>query len=1165
MITLTERNIFYRFFAKNVLTLGLRKPKGRVFWIVLFLFFYSSSSYAQFTITENFKGSSVGSNIILGGDPSATLTSGVSDPINNGWLRLTTDATNQRGYAYINTPFTPDLGLYIEFEYKTWRSKNDNTYNGADGISVFLFDATKTFSVGAFGGSLGYANQNTSPGLVGGYLGIGLDEYGNFAMASEGKNGGTSALAPNSIVLRGPANHAQPYRYLTSVQLQTNPSNNTNSIDYNTTTSTRPTDATFFRRVKIYIDPIGTIANPKYRIRVLWRTTPTGGDTQLIQYDTTDPIPAKLKMGFAASTGGGFNYHEIRNVYITTTGGMHVSKEVDKPNAIPTDNLTYTLNISNDTNTNLSNVVINDTIKDGNGIPINLSDFQITSITFNNNGNANNTATGYTSGVAKTSGFTNPFSATLSVAGQSYASFTVVGKINTMPAGGILKNSVGLNVSGSGLTDPDMTNNYATVSTTVLNPNTDLKIEKGVDNNGIARQSGNTYTIVVSNVSTNSKPASQAVTVTDAIPAGFTVTSATGTGWTITNSGNSYTFARSDALNSMYSYPAITINVTPSGTGPWTNTANLSYQYDTNSANNSSSAVLHWPNYWRGNTDTDWSKSGNWTGNIIPGGGENIEFATTANNGGANGNGAGAAVNDLYLDQDRVIGYLINASDKNLVVTAGKQLTINGVVQDGNSSAGTIIVKSDPSNPTGTLLFANPGNNPNVGATVEFYNKGYQCQTCGYYKQQWQYFGIPVASAAFPTTGAETVNQYVEPWNGNKWRPAPYTPDTQLKAFKGYEITNSGTSVPTNKYNFAGTLNTSDATLTLTKTNGVNYSGMNLFSNSYTGALPISSSAITGTGYINATVYLFNAGTRDQWRKLSGNTVTGVESGRYLAVPFNQAGQGGLPDRIPSMQSFMLLSAAGGGTATLKYNQLTKNTLVNGVAWRSTESVDSMAAQHSGIIIEVIGSRSADRLWLFEETGTTRGFDNGWDAYKIDESPLIGIYGRDDNEGKYQVMTVPEFEGTKIGITKEDNTGYTIGMKVTSEVSVRGLYLTDRLTGRSYPITDGAEYRITGTNVSEENRFEITASATTATKQAMAGGEIRITVTDGAIVMDNGTNDNCKVSLIDITGRTTANVMLPSLTTKYYTDISSLQKGVYIVKVLNEKGQVVKTERALIK
>ncbi|MEZ7948615.1 MAG: hypothetical protein QMB84_10110, partial [Macellibacteroides fermentans] len=147
--------------------------------ITIFESLFLSQVNAQFTITENFKGSSVGSNIILGGNPSSVLTSGVFDPVNNGWLRLTTDATNARGFAYIDTPFPSSIGVYVEFEYKTWRSKADDTYKGADGISLFLFDATKTFSIGAFGGSLGYANQTNVAGLEGAYIGVGLDEYGN--------------------------------------------------------------------------------------------------------------------------------------------------------------------------------------------------------------------------------------------------------------------------------------------------------------------------------------------------------------------------------------------------------------------------------------------------------------------------------------------------------------------------------------------------------------------------------------------------------------------------------------------------------------------------------------------------------------------------------------------------------------------------------------------------------------------------------------------------------------------------------------------------------------------------------------------------------------------------------------------------------------------------
>lgn len=91
----------------------------------------------------------------------------------------------------------------------------------------------------------------------------------------------------------------------------------------------------------------------------------------------------------------------------------------------------------------------------------------------------------------------------------------------------------------------------------------------------------------------------------DNIPAGLNVTSYTAPGWTVSNTGNNYTFTRTDALASVYAYPSIVLNVTPTGTGPWVNTANLSYTYDTDTSNNSSSVSLRWLNYWRGNIDTD--------------------------------------------------------------------------------------------------------------------------------------------------------------------------------------------------------------------------------------------------------------------------------------------------------------------------------------------------------------------------------------------------------------------------------------------------------------------------------------------------------------------------------------------------------------------------------
>ncbi|WGQ08607.1 hypothetical protein QG516_18935 [Pedobacter gandavensis] len=158
---------------------------------LLCLVVFGQQANAQFTITENFKGNSTG-NITIGGN--AKLTSGKEDPVGSGWLRLTPDSTNKIGYGYVNQSFPSTLGVLVDFEYTDWRRTVVNL-GAADGFSVFLYDATKANSIGGRGGSLGYApiatgGANDHVGVVGGYVGIGLDEFGNFSNPGEGRTGG---------------------------------------------------------------------------------------------------------------------------------------------------------------------------------------------------------------------------------------------------------------------------------------------------------------------------------------------------------------------------------------------------------------------------------------------------------------------------------------------------------------------------------------------------------------------------------------------------------------------------------------------------------------------------------------------------------------------------------------------------------------------------------------------------------------------------------------------------------------------------------------------------------------------------------------------------------------------------------------------------------------
>lgn len=425
----------------------------------------STFNKAQFSIEESFKNTlAPTSNVILGGrDASmlATTTSGNVDPNGDGWLRLTKAIGNQAGYAYINQAFPATLGVLVEFDYKSWGGKKND---GADGFTVFLFDAAITpanFRIGAYGGSLGYANNGTSTqGLKGAYIGIGFDEYGNFSNTGEGKNGGelnTTDRFPNFISVRG--NETNNYKYLKG-------SSYAGKISYNNNDplTTRPTDAQFFRRAKVMITPI--IAGTSYNIKIFVKNSPTADypTIPVLNYDSTEVPPSNLKLGFAASTGGSYNYHEIRNVIVTTPGNLRISKQGDKTqltsSAVNNSNkIVYTIKINNDSDSVLNSILFTDILKNSAGTQLTNAQFQVDNI--NLSGFINNNVTIQNNN--------NSLSGTVGLAPNKEGTITITGRLLEDLPGNKLINTTNINTTD--IVDNDQSNNTATFTSDILKSN----------------------------------------------------------------------------------------------------------------------------------------------------------------------------------------------------------------------------------------------------------------------------------------------------------------------------------------------------------------------------------------------------------------------------------------------------------------------------------------------------------------------------------------------------------------------------------------------------------------------------------------------------------------------------------------------------------------------
>ena len=253
----------------------------------------ASQVHAQFKVTQSFTGSSAPGWSLTG---NAFLTAATPiDPVGSGWLRLTAAANAQKGVAlYTGGSFAGAQPLVVKFNYVSWGG------TGADGIALFLYDATQDMSGAQDGGGLGYCQG------AGGYLGIGLDEYGNFSTANRCTSGGPG-FSPETLVIRGPIGTGDPY-----VAGQVVPG----GLDV-PAVSTRPPGRTVL--VTLMPQGAGFSVSAQYQ--------PGSGQPFQTLFSGVSfpyPPPASLSVGVSGSTGGSTNVHEIQELSVSSPDDLQI-------------------------------------------------------------------------------------------------------------------------------------------------------------------------------------------------------------------------------------------------------------------------------------------------------------------------------------------------------------------------------------------------------------------------------------------------------------------------------------------------------------------------------------------------------------------------------------------------------------------------------------------------------------------------------------------------------------------------------------------------------------------------------------------------------------------------------------------------------------------------
>lgn len=512
-------------------------------------------------------------------------------------------------------------------------------------------------------------------------------------------------------------------------------------------------------------------------------------------------------------------------------------------------------------------------------------------------------------------------------------------------------------------------------------------------------------------------------------------------------------------------------------------------------------------NFWVGTSSTNWGTSANWSGGFIPAPGNDVEYATNANNNNH------PALRDLHLDQDRTVGNLVNITGKKLIIPADKQLIVNNTISTNNADS-IIYIFSSTTGPNGSLIFHNSVSSP-VHATVEMYTQAwFNLADTVNNRYHWQYFGIPILSVRADPTFYQS---YVRRWNEagdsitNHWEQLGNL--SMLTSFTGYEICQQGPKTIT----FTGQLENRDfSSGRLTVTPTALYPGQHIFANPYTAAIDIRQ--LTFGTQTEASVYLYNTGTYNDWLP-SGQSSPGTSPGQYTVATKFTAGNLDIPRQIPSMQGFLVKAMSDSPTATfgINYNSVV---MKNIDAQRAPGVKNLSETDQVSTRIDVAGTNYSDKMWLFTNPDCRRNFDNGWDGAKIQGSVLTPQIFAVEPDGNYQVNAVDDINNTLLGFQAGEDVEYTLTFTHQSiKTRYAGIYLVDLVENKTVDITEnGSTYSFVAVSTpTPVNRFKI-ATRNYEKDAPDALTQLKVFGSGNTIFVQNLSNLNGELILVDMMG-----------------------------------------------
>ncbi len=437
-------------------------------------------------------------------------------------------------------------------------------------------------------------------------------------------------------------------------------------------------------------------------------------------------------------------------------------------------------------------------------------------------------------------------------------------------------------------------------------------------------------------------------------------------------------------------------------------------------------------NYWVGTNSSDWTTASNWQGSQLPTTTSNVTVATSSNE--------PSISTDISVNNIQLVD--------NLTVTAGT-LVVNGNIENAN---GKLSINS------GASLITTNGNT--IGHVTIKKNTRYA-------DGKYSFVGTPVAQSNSitgndlgSTTYAYDESQAYSIQGGDRWVNAS---STELIAGIGY------TQAFQKELVFDGVPN--DGTITvsgLTYTSGTaNEQGWNLVSNPYPAAIDVTKFLAANSANIDNAIYLWDDG---------GSETGGASNSDYLSV--NSIGStsgshgGSFNGYIGSMQGFFVkLSSV--GTSAIVFNEdmrgMGNNDDANFFRKDNEKELNIKLALSSkdGYYSELL-------IGLREDA--TIGIDQTYDASKLLSNSDLQFYSY-INDSKYTIQGLPLQAGMSSVL------GFDLGKASELEISVKEMkdvesgmafFLTDKLTNKTYNLSEVSSISFPSAMGSDQNRFVLT-------------------------------------------------------------------------------------------